>query len=405
MSAINTAKDYMLFRYTKGMTEKIYYELLNHYNSLDDIYNADYNELSLAVGRTLASNIKNKLSKCDFVNREFELAEKNNVRIVGYNDKDYPYLLKEIYTPPYYFYLKGSLECLSAPTISIIGSRKSSKSGLLFAEKISYDLASAGYTVISGFARGIDISAHLGAVKKGATVAVIGSGMNNIYPASHKRYISDVLEKGAIITEYPFDEKPMPYNFPKRNRIISGLSLGVLVVEAVFGSGSLITVDYALDQNRELFAVPHFPTNTNSAVIELIKNGAFPVETYEDIIENLGNTSIYRRRKNNNINHEVEQIEKDEKVTIQQEVIEYKKKIQSDLKNKKVENNINFATSIHQLVYNAISKEPLSYDELCCLLNISVDKLLRILTELELQNLITKTDTGDYIIDNRINNG
>ncbi len=361
----------MLFKSIKGLSETLYYKLLSNFDSLEDIYKASINDLLyLSVPKNVAENIKNKVFNNDFVNREFDLAEKNNIKIIGFNDLDYPELLKEIPWPPYYLYTKGSLEALKKPTIAIVGSRKSSKNGLIFAEKIAYDLASVDFTVVSGFAKGIDISAHLGALQKGNTVAVIGSGFNNIYPASHKRYISSVLENGCIITEYPFDERPIPYNFPKRNRIISGLSLGVIVVEAEFKSGSLITVKYALEHNRAVFAVPHFPTNNSSAVNNLIKQGAIPVESYLDVVERF------------------KYILKD-----------YLKK------EEKSSNTINFSTSIHELVYNTILKEPTNIDEICATLNIDIIQATSIISELELDNLIIKDENGQYIVSNGINRG
>lgn len=200
---------------------------------------------------------------------------------VGIFDKDYPYLLKQIYDPPAVLYYKGNLEALRKKCIAVVGTRKMTGEGRLLTDKFVKHLVKAGLTIISGLARGIDTEAHKTAVEaNGQTVAVLGSGLNKIYPPENKQLAMDIINgHGAVISEYPPDELPCPGNFPIRNRIISGLSLGVLVVEASDNSGSLITARLALEQGREVFAVA---PNT------LIKDGAFAVFEPEEILDELG---------------------------------------------------------------------------------------------------------------------
>ena len=178
----------------------------------------------------------------------------------------------------------------SKPAISIVGSRNPTRYGRQIAEKIAFELASAGVTIISGLARGIDTMAHLGALRaKGNTIAVMGSGIDVIYPPENKKIFSDIEMHGTIISEYPPGTRPLPGNFPARNRIISGLSNGVLVVEAGSKSGALITVDFALEQGREVYAVPgNIDSSQSMGTNNILKQGAKLVTTAEDILEDLG---------------------------------------------------------------------------------------------------------------------
>ena len=212
------------------------------------------------------------------------------MKTIYQNQKEYPEKLNKIYAPPAKLYVLGDEAILNKPSIAIIGCRDASQYGKRVAFKFAYELAKKGIVVISGLARGIDIYSHLGAIKaNGKTVAVLGSGFNHIYPSEHKKYCVDIIEKGgAIITEYEKSTKPVPTNFPTRNRIISGLSDGVLVVEAKQKSGTLITVDYALEQGKNVFIIPGNITSNNSyGTNELIKQGAKLVTNIQDILEEM----------------------------------------------------------------------------------------------------------------------
>ena len=218
---------------------------------------------------------------------EKTLAE--NIEIVGLFDSKYPYKLKNIYYAPIILYAKGNLNLLeSEKTIAIVGSRNCSEYGRKITEKMSYMLAKKDYTIVSGMARGIDSYAHKGAlIAQGKTIAVLGSGINYIYPKENEILYNTILEEqGLIISEYPLNMIPTPKCFPARNRIISGISDKVLVTEASQKSGSIITANFAIEQGKNVYAIPGNITSVKSeGTNELIKEGAFLVTTLEDIID------------------------------------------------------------------------------------------------------------------------
>lgn len=216
-------------------------------------------------------------------------ARRLDVGIVSPWDEVYPRLLKEIYDPPHILYYRGSPGSLSGPGVAIVGSRQCSPYGREVAFAFARDLAGFGLTVFSGMARGTDSQAHLGALEGGGkTVAVMGTGVDVIYPKSHRRLYSRILESGCVVSEFRLGTFAAPQNFPIRNRIISGLSLGTLVPEASEFSGSLITARLTLEQNRELWAVPGDVTNPGSyGPNHLIRQGARPILTARDVLEEL----------------------------------------------------------------------------------------------------------------------
>ncbi len=215
------------------------------------------------------------------------LIKKLNLNVLTRQDDEYPQNLKNILYPPIVLYVKGRLKPQDCNSIAIVGSRLASFYGLSCAEKLAGELANYGLTVVSGMARGIDTASHRGALKQnGRTIAVIGSGFNRIYPPENKGLCEEIAGSGAVISEFPIDTPPEKENFPRRNRIISGLSLGVVVVEAARNSGALITADFALEQGREVFALPgKVDSSTSFGTNELIKQGAKLVSCVDDIIE------------------------------------------------------------------------------------------------------------------------
>ena len=213
----------------------------------------------------------------------------SKIKILQLEDKAYPEVLKNIYSPPSKLFYKGEILAEDCNAVAIVGSRRCTAYGMQMSEKIAFDLALRGITVVSGMAKGIDQAAHRGAIKAGGrTIAVMGSGFNHIYPPGSERLVREIIEQGAVITEYTNDIRPFRMNFPKRNRIISGLSKGVIVVEAAEKSGALITVDFALDQGKDIFAVPgRMDSAASRGTNLLIQNGAKIVTGIDDILSEL----------------------------------------------------------------------------------------------------------------------
>lgn len=270
-----------------------YQKLVDHYGTPKSALEEADIQLFNEEAQTLINQYRQKLEHSALASQArqiLERVEESNANILSINDSSYPLLLKEIPSPPPLLYVRGNSENLGLPQIAIVGSRKSTAGGLRNTELFSYHLAKGGFCITSGLARGIDGAAHKAALKaKQKTIAVMATGIDAIYPQQHQQLAKDIVENdGVIITEYPPSTKPNAENFPRRNRLISGLSLGVLVVEAAIKSGSLITARYAAEQNREVFAIPGSIHNPQSrGCHELIRQGATLVETAEDMITQL----------------------------------------------------------------------------------------------------------------------
>lgn len=229
------------------------------------------------------------------IEKEMAWANTSDNHIISLNDAAYPVLLREISDPPLVLFVKGNKDALLANQVAMVGSRNATVTGLKNAEYFAEALVKTGYVVTSGLALGIDAASHRGALAaKGRTIGVCGTGLNTIYPASHKQLVAQILlQDGAVISEFPLTTPPRPENFPRRNRVIGGMSLGVLVVEAALKSGSLITARHALESGREVFAIPgsiHNPLARGCH--HLIRQGAKLVETINDILEELGVLSL-----------------------------------------------------------------------------------------------------------------
>lgn len=263
--------------------------LLEHFGSPSRVLAASHGELATVEG--VRSGVAVAIRSHNY-RQEAERAavalELSGARIVTLLDKDYPLLLKEIPDPPPYFYLKGRLPA-PAPSIAVVGSRRATEYGISTTKRLSQELAEQGITIVSGLASGVDAAAHKAALQAaGATVGVLGCGIDVIYPKENRELYGTMAERGGIITEFPPGTEPEAPNFPRRNRIISGLSRGVLVVEAAEKSGSLITARFALEQGREVFAVPgNINFRASRGTNTLIKQGAKLVETVADIIGEL----------------------------------------------------------------------------------------------------------------------
>ena len=210
--------------------------------------------------------------------------------LIAWDDADYPRALLDISDPPPAFYFRGKRELLNRPTLAIVGSRNATPQGMENAESFAAALSAAGFTIASGLAQGIDAAAHRGGLSAaGSSIAVIGTGPDRIYPAANRDLGLRLANEGGVLSEFPLGTPPLPANFPRRNRLLSGLSRGVLVVEATLASGSLITARFAAEQGREVFAIPgsiHSPFSKGSH--RLIRDGAKLVETAQDVLEELG---------------------------------------------------------------------------------------------------------------------
>jgi DNA processing protein len=220
---------------------------------------------------------------------EWETLQKEGISLLCLNDPQYPANLAAIPDPPAALFVRGGLEPRDLVSVAVVGSRAASPMGLIFTERLCSDLAQGGVTIVSGLAVGIDSAAHRGALKvQGRTLAVLGCGLDVDYPRGHARLRKDIIQSGAVLTEFPLGTPPAPGHFPMRNRIISGLALGVVVVEAAHRSGSLITARMALEQGREVFAVPGMARHYRSVgPHRLLKQGAKLVESAEDILEEI----------------------------------------------------------------------------------------------------------------------
>ncbi|MBN2556088.1 MAG: DNA-processing protein DprA [Anaerolineales bacterium] len=217
--------------------------------------------------------------------------------VLTWDDPGYPQRLLEIFAPPPLLYVQGELEHQDRLAVAMVGTRRASAYGRAVAEEVATNLARNGITIISGLARGIDAIAHRAALQAGGrTIAVLGSGLNRIYPNEHRRLAKDISEQGAVVSDYPLDTQPEGKNFPPRNRIISGLSLAVIVVEAGESSGALITSDFAAEQGRDVFAVPGDIFRPGSrGTNSLIRSGAAPLLSTDDVLERLNMELVARQ--------------------------------------------------------------------------------------------------------------
>lgn len=285
-------RDWVALNMTPGIGPRAAAKLLERFGSAEAVFTATRAELEKvrllpeAVDSIIARDMHERAEA------EIENVRKLRAEILILDDGVYPPLLREIYDPPVTLYVTGAWsECLDQPCIAIVGSRRCSTYGLNAASMLARDLAQRGVTIVSGFARGIDAAAHRGALEAGGrTVAVLGTGIGEVYPRDHKKLGEEILAGGgAMVTQFPLATPPVSENFPYRNRIISGLSLGVVVVEAAENSGSLITARLAIEQNREVFAVPGNITSRNSfGTNYLIKGaGAKLVQQWQDVAAEL----------------------------------------------------------------------------------------------------------------------
>jgi DNA processing protein len=284
-------KEWLSLNMTPGVGPRAATKLLEKFGSAENVFYARRAELeSLRLKpETVESIIKREFH--EKAEEELQIVRDLGGDVLVLDDGSYPYLLREIADPPITLYVKGDWQaCFDAPCVAVVGSRRCSTYGENASLMLARELAEKGVCVVSGLARGIDTAAHKGAIEaKGKTVAVLGTGIDNVYPKENARLVEQILDAGgAIVSQFPLGTPPLKDNFPYRNRIISGLSLGVLIVEASERSGSLITARLATEQNREIFAVPGNITSRNSfGTNYLIKSGAKLVQQWQDVVTEL----------------------------------------------------------------------------------------------------------------------
>ncbi|HDQ22795.1 MAG TPA: DNA-protecting protein DprA [Candidatus Uhrbacteria bacterium] len=294
-------------------------KLYNYFPNLQAAWQADFLELQKAgLEENIAQEFIIKRREID-PDQELEKTQKENIQIVTIKDQNYPKLLKEIFTPPALLYVKGNLDNLNQSfNLAVVGTRKITNYGRQITPQIVKPLVQNGFIITSGLALGIDSLSHQSAIEaKGKTIAVLGSGIDsqNIYPSSNRYLAQSILNNnGTIISEFPLGTLPLKHNFPQRNRIIAGLSLGALVIEAAASSGALITAYYALEQNREVFAVPG-PLYSQQSIgaNKLIQKGAKLVTSHQDILEELNLQAV----KNYVANQKILPETKEEKIIIE----------------------------------------------------------------------------------------
>ncbi|MCP4717421.1 MAG: DNA-protecting protein DprA [Deltaproteobacteria bacterium] len=276
---------------TKNVGSRTFAKLLKYFGDIDAVLQAGPNQLSCVSGISpkRARQIHNDLNQVDD-EAELALAQKLSVKIITLQSLQYPPLLRQIHDPPHILYIRGEIIRSDKLAVAVVGSRSCSRYGQEQASRLSHLLAAAGFTVVSGLARGVDAAAHRGALAaKGRTIAVQGCGLATVFPPEHIELASQIRQSGAVVSELPLTFEPIGNNFPARNRIIAGMTLGTLVIESRRRSGAQITARLAMDYNREVLAVPgQIDSPGSSGPHQLIKDGAVLVENLEDIVSALG---------------------------------------------------------------------------------------------------------------------
>ena len=293
MPAVADLTDWLRLALTPGLGDATARKLLARFGLPEQVFAAPYGDLAQAVGEAQARRVAAARADAAIQGRIEEALrwlEAPGSHVVTLADADYPRNLLDIPDPPAVLYLKGRREMLGCPAVAVVGSRNATAQGIANAEQFAAALSQAGYAVVSGQALGIDTAAHRGGLTGvGSTIAVIGTGADVVYPARNRGLAHEIAEKGLIVSEFPLKTPALAENFPRRNRIISGLSRGVVVIEAALRSGSLITARLAGEQGREVFAIPgsiHSPLSKGCHL--LIKQGAKLVDDVADILEELG---------------------------------------------------------------------------------------------------------------------
>jgi len=373
-------KYWIALKAVEGIGNLGYKNLVNAFGTPRDVFDAPQYALKTVpgIGEKTAAAIK-EFSLWEKADIALGLAEKLQVNIITYQDAAYPKNLLNIFDFPVLLYVRGALG-KDDVNIAVVGSRLASTYGKFSTERFCRELALNGITIVSGLARGIDSAAHKGAIAgKGQTIAVLGCGIDIVYPRENENLYMKIIETGAVVSELPFGTRPNAQNFPARNRIISGMSLGVLVVEAGEKSGSLITARMALEQGREVFAVPgNIDSAGSRGTHYLIKQGAKLIENVDDILDEI-----------------LPQLDRDITKHVKKEKINPEK---SDSR-KKDEYSVNpkALSDAEQVVLNTISSKKMDVDSIITATGFKANDVLKILLNLELREMITQLPGKLYI--------
>jgi len=332
--------------------------LVAHFGDLENAWVAQPSELRGVLDDRAIQSLE-KVRRELALDREMEKIERLGITVLTIQDDEYPRLLREIPAPPPVLFVKGALTEADRVAVAIVGTRRATSYGREMARRIASELAEAGVTIVSGLARGIDAVAHQAALTAGGrTIAVLGSGVNVIYPSEHQQLADRIIEQGALVADYPPDRKPDAVNFPARNRIISGMTLGTLVVEAPTRSGALITTDFAADQSREVFVVPGSALSAASeGTNRLLRDGARAVTSAAEILDDL---DLGRRR---------------EQIAVQQAFP---------------------VSEAERRILSLLTAEPQHIDELIAAANLTVSEGSALLTQMELQGFVRNLGAQHY---------
>ncbi len=275
-------------------------QLVDYFGGPEKVLSATLQALSRVPGLRgkAVTSITHQMDKIE-IDKDLKRIAELGIEVISFKDPRYPVNLETIFDPPFLLYVRGRLKKEDADALAIVGTRRATVYGKLTARRLARDLAREGITVVSGMARGIDTEAHRGALEAGGrTIAVLGCGVDTVYPPENRGLMEEIIKKGAVVSEFSLGEEPDAPHFPQRNRIISGLSKGVLVVEAPLKSGALITANFALDQGRDVLAVPGNINSPNShGTNQLIKEGAKLVESMEDVLEEMNFSELAPLKK------------------------------------------------------------------------------------------------------------
>ncbi len=361
---------WLTLRSAAGVSDGTIGKLIRHFGGPREVLSASPGELRQAAGRDLPADALRTppdRESADYIRRTMRRVEKGECAVVTMLDAAYPGRLAMIASPPPLLYVRGTLPPPEAPAVAIVGTRRPTPAGAIVTQDLSRDLAGMGFTIVSGMARGIDAAAHRGALAAEAgTVAVLGCGVDRTYPPEHASLLREIAATGAVVSELPLGAPPLPHHFPLRNRIVSGWSLGVIVAEAGEQSGALITARFALEQNREVFAVPGaVRQGHHRGAHALIKQGAKLVESADDVVEEL--------------------------------LPQLDEPFRNRVKSVAVDTPAPAVTADEQHVLELFNGEPVSVDEVLARVSLDCAEVMNILLGLELKGMLKQVPGSCYI--------